>query len=68
MVFSGLSIWDSINILIKKCTQCAIKDTTEFFIHSKKKSLTLTVVQYYNALPKDFIESPSMEIFKTLRN
>jgi len=37
----------------------------EFQLNTRKNSFTLRVTEHWNWLPREFVESPSLEIFKT---
>ena len=37
----------------------------KFCLHTRKNFFTLRVTEDWNRLPRDFVESPSLEIFKT---
>ncbi|KGL77442.1 hypothetical protein N309_00709, partial [Tinamus guttatus] len=43
---------------------CKLKHR-KFHLHVRKNFFTLSVTEHWNRLPREVVDSPSMEIFKT---
>ena len=49
-------------VLSQRCCACFIK---MFHLNMRKNCFTLRVMEHWNRLPREAVESPSLEIFKT---
>jgi len=39
---------------------------SKFHLNNRKKFFTVRVIELWHRMPREFVESPSLEIFKTL--